>query len=220
MMKHIGKHNNKKVVVVFRKIPGDDHLALVVYGDNIPSQIHDDIMKVVEGPVGQQEHEFASALHRSVLTDGRNALSALHSEGYLKKVPTNQVIMTPTSTATVRLDELNKIVDEINTGDAAKAKLAENDAARGIVDPTAGQKARANAQAPVDGALQDNDIANNMLTQAKQMENEAKSLMAEAKRMIKEAKDMLPKPKKSDSSKKAVQAKVSTAKKRATKATA
>ena len=218
MMKHIGTHNGKKVVVVFRKIPGDEHLALVVYGENIPSQIHDDIMKVVEGKVGQQEHEFANALHRSVLTDGRNALAGLHSEGYLKKVPTNQVIMTPTSTATVRLDELNKIVDEINTGDEAKAKLADNDAARGIVDPTASQKAR--AQAPADGALQDNDIANNMLTQAKQMESEAKSLMAEAKRMIKEAKDMLPKPKKSDSSKKAIQAKVSTAKKRATKATA
>ena len=220
MMKHIGKHNNKKVVVVFRKIPGDDHLALVVYGDNIPSQIHDDIMKVVEGPVGQQEHEFASALHRSVLTDGRNALSALHSEGYLKKVPTNQVIMTPNSTSSVRLDELNNIVDKLNTGEEAKAELAANDAARGIVDPTASQKARAKAQAPADGELQDDDIANNMLAQAEQMETEAKSLMAEAKRMVKEAKDMLPKPKKSNSSKKAVQAKVSTAKKRATKATA
>lgn len=218
MMKHIGKHNNKKVVVVFRKIPGDDHLALVVYGENIPSQIHDDVMRVVEGLVGQQEHEFATALHRSVLTDGRNALSALHSEGYLKKVPTNQIIMTPTSTSTVRLDELNSIVDKINTGEEAKAELAANDAARGMVDPTARQKAQAVAGS--DGALQDDDIANNMLAQAEKMEVEAKSLLAEAKRMIKEAKDMLPKPKKSDSSKKAVAAKVSTAKKRATKATA
>ena len=217
MMKHIGRHNNKKVVVVFRKIPGDDHLALVVYGDNIPSQIHDDVMQVVEGLVGQQEHEFANALHRSVLTDGRNALSALHAEGYLKKVPTNQVIMTPTSTSSVRLDELNTIVDKINTGEEAKAELAANDAARGIVDPTA--KQTATAQASSTGALQDDDIANTMLAQAKQMETEAKSLLAEAKRMTKEAKDMLPK-KTTGNSKKAVQAKVSTAKKRATKATA
>lgn len=212
-MKHIGKHNGKKVVVVFRKIPGDDHLALVVYGDNIPSGVHDDIMKAVESKVGQQEHEFANALHRTVLTDGRNALSALHSEGWLKKVPTNQVIMTPTSTSNVRLDELNRIVDQINTGDSARAELAENDAARGIVDPRGTQTP---IQASTDGALQDDDIANNMLEQAKQMETEAKSLMAEAKRMIKEAKDMLPKPKKSDSSKKAVQARATTAKKKAT----
>lgn len=213
MMKHIAKHNGKKCVVVFRKIPGDDHLALVVYGDNIPSQIHDDIMRVVEGPVGQQEHEFATALHRSVLTDGRNALSALHSEGYLKKVPTNQVIMTPTSTSTVRLDELNKIVDEINTGETAKAELAKNDAARGIVDPRGTQTP---IQASTDGALQDDDIANNMLVQAKQMEAEAKSLLAEAKRMMAEAKEMLPKKTTKKAPSKAATARATTAKKKAT----
>lgn len=212
-MKHIAKHNGKKCVVVFRKIPGDDHLALVVYGDNIPSQIHDDIMRVVEGPVGQQEHEFATALHRSVLTDGRNALSALHSEGYLKKVPTNQVIMTPTSTSTVRLDELNKIVDEINTGETAKAELAKNDAARGIVDPRGTQTP---IQASTDGALQDDDIANNMLVQAKQMEAEAKSLLAEAKRMMAEAKEMLPKKTTKKAPSKAATARATTAKKKAT----
>ena len=127
--------------------------------------------------------------------------------------------MTPTSTSSVRLDELNTIVDKINTGEEAKAELASNDEARGIVDPTATQTATATAQASSSGALQDDDIANTMLAQAKQMETEAKSLLAEAKRMTKEAKDMLPK-KSTGTSKKAVQAKVSTAKKRATKATA
>ena len=208
MMKHIAKHNNKKVVVVFRKIPGDDHLALCVYADNIPSQMHDDIMKVLEGPVGQQENEFANALHRSVLTDGRNALAALHSEGYLKKVPTNQVIMTPTSTSTVRLDELNKIVDEINTGEDAKSRLAENDAAQGLVDPTARR-----AQASTTEALSDEDIANDMLRQAEQMEANAKSMIAEAERLVKEANDLLPKAK----TKKASTARASTAKKAAAK---
>lgn len=212
-MKHIAKHNGKKCIVVFRKIPGDDHLALVVYGENIPSLIHDDIMKAVESKVGQQEHEFATALHRTVLTDGRNALAALHSEGYLKKVPTNQVIMTPTSTSTVRLDELNKLVDQINTGDDARAELAKNDAARGIVDPAT---KRAPVQAPVDGALQDDDIANNMLAQAKQMEVEAKSLLAEAKRMIAEAKSMLPKKETKKAPSKAATARATTAKKKAT----
>ena len=70
MMKHIGKHNNRKIVVIFRKVPGEDHLALVVYADLIPTQIHDDIMKVLESDVGQQENELANALHSSVMTDG------------------------------------------------------------------------------------------------------------------------------------------------------
>ena len=206
-MKHVATHNNKKVVVVFRKIPGDEHLCLCVYADNIPSLMHDDIMKVLEGKVGQQEHEFANALHRSVLTDGRNALAALHSEGYLKKVPTNQVIMTPTSRSTVRLDELNKIVDELQTGDEARQRLAENDAAAGLVDPTASR-----AQASTTTALSDEDIANNMLAQAEQMEANAKSMLAEAERLISEAKDLLPKK-----ATKATTAKATTAKKAATK---
>lgn len=213
MMKHIARHNGKKCVVVFRKIPGDDHLALVVYGDNIPSQIHDDIMRAVESPVGQQEHEFANALHRTVLTDGRNALAALHSEGFLKKVPTNQVIMTPTSTSTVRLDELNKLVDQINQGDDARAELAKNDAARGIVDPAT---KRAPVQAPVDGALSDTDIATNMIQQAERMEAEANALLAEAKRMIAEAKSMLPKKETKKEPSKAATARATTAKKKAT----
>ena len=207
-MKHVARHNNKKVVVVFRKIPGDEHLCLCVYADNIQSQMHDDIIKVLEGPVGQQEHEFANALHRSVLTDGRNALAALHSEGYLKKVPTNQVIMTPTSTSTVRLDELNKIVDEINTGEDAKSRLAENDAAQGLVDPTARR-----AQASTTEALSDEDIAADMLRQAEQMEANAKSMIAEAERLVKEANDLLPKA----TTKKAPTARASSAKKAAAK---
>lgn len=208
MMKHIAKHNNKKVVVVFRKIPGDEHLCLVVYADNIPSKMHDDIMSVLEGAVGQQENEFANALHRSVLTDGRNALAALHSEGYLKKVPTNQVIMTPNAKSTVRLDELNKIVDEMQTGEEAKQRLRENDAAQGLVDPTARR-----ARASTTEALSDEDIAADMLRQAEQMEANAKSMIAEAERLVKEANDLLPKPKASKTSK----ARASTAKKAAAK---
>ena len=194
MMKHIGKHNNRKIVVVFRKVPGEDHLALVVYADLIPTQIHDDIMKVLESDVGQQENEFANALHRSVMTDGRNALGAIHSEGYMKKVQTNQIIMTPNASSTVRLDELNKIVDEINTGDEAKKRLAENDAARGMVDPTA--KDRAATAVQQSGAMSDDDVAMNLMAQAEKMEAEANGLLAEAKRMMTEAKGMMPKPKK------------------------
>ena len=200
MMKHIGKHNNRKIVVVFRKVPGEDHLALVVYADLIPSQIHDDIMKVLESDVGQQENEFANALHRSVLSDGRNALGAIHAEGYMKKVQTSQIIMTPNAQSTVRLDELNSIVDEINVGEEAKKRLQENDAARGMVDPSAKDKAAtAVAQS---GAMSDGDIAGNLIAQAEKMEAEAKGLLAEAKRMMDEAKGMMPKPKKVAATKK------------------
>ena len=181
MLKHIARHNEKKIVVVFREVPDQEHMALVVYTDALPSQLHDDLMKAVESTVGQGEHTFADALHRTVLTDGRNALSALHADSYLKKVPTNQIIMMPTTTSTVRLDELNKIVNTINSGDAAKQKLADLDSQRGLKT----------FDTPVNAAvLSDESIATDLEKQASKMKVEADALLAESKRLSKEAADL------------------------------
>ena len=201
-MKHIGRHNDRKAAVVFRTIPGMDHMCLVIYPETLPAHWHDSIMKVLESDVGQQAEEFADALHRNLLPDGRNILETLHREGMLKKVNTEQIIMTPTTSSTVRLDELNMMLAEMKTGDEARKKLAAADANRGLVDaPTkraaeAEYKASRTAQAPVqasnNSALSDQDIANNMLAQAKRMELEAHSMVAEAKRMKKEAENLYP----------------------------
>ncbi len=201
-MKHIGRHNDRKAAVVFRTIPGMDHMCLVIYPETLPAHWHDSIMKVLESDVGQQAEEFADALHRNLLPDGRNILETLHREGMLKKVNTEQIIMTPTTSSTIRLDELNKILMDMKSGDEARKKLAAADANRGLVDaPTkraaeAEYKASRTAQAPVqasnNSALSDQDIANNMLAQAKRMELEAQSMVAEAKRMKKEAEQLYP----------------------------
>jgi hypothetical protein len=94
-VKHVGTHNNKKIVVLFRQTPNEDHMALVVYSDSMPSLIHDAVMECVSSDVGQQAENLADALQRKSMPDGRIALTVLHQEGYIKKVQTNQVIMTP-----------------------------------------------------------------------------------------------------------------------------
>jgi len=53
-VKHVGTHNNKKIVVLFRQTPNEDHMALVVYSDSMPSLIHDAVMECVSSDVGQQ----------------------------------------------------------------------------------------------------------------------------------------------------------------------
>lgn len=209
-IKHIGRHGDRKVAVVFRQIPGDDHMCLVVYPDLLPMHIHDPIMKVLESPVGQQEEELANALHRNILPDGRNMLSTLHGERLMKRVNTEQVIMTPNNRSNVKLSELNKIINEMKTGADAVAKMAQLDAAAGMVDPKVKrnaeaafreqQAARARGaqpstgylQAPSDGALDDRTLAANMLAQAERMHNEATSMISEAARMKKEAERMYP----------------------------
>lgn len=196
-LKHIGKHGDKRVVIVFKTVPNEDHMCLVIYPDVLPVSFHDSIMKLLESDVGQQATDFSDALHRNMLPDGRGMLQAIHQEGFLKKVNTNQVIVTPTPTSSVRLDELNKILTEMAQGEEAVKRLAELDKQQGLQVPAAKQyrstdvpagSDRAKAlQASGQSALDDGSIANGLKEQAVKMAQEAKQLLAESDRLLKEA---------------------------------
>lgn len=199
-LKHVGKVGERNVAILYRQVPNEEHMCLVIHPDVLPAHWHDAIMKVLESPVGQQAEELADALHRNLLPDGRNILETLHFERMIKKVRTADVIVTPLPNTKIRLDELNKMLNEMKLGDAAIKRLAENDATRGLVDaPTkraaeeAFKAGRQEAvQSPQGGALSDRDIAANMVSQAKRMEIEAKGMIAEAARMKKEAERLVP----------------------------
>ena len=211
MLKHVGRHGDRKVAIIFREIPGEDHMCLVIYPDVLPTHIHDTVMRVLEGPVGQAETMLANALHRNLLPDGRPILEALHREGMLKKIPASQVIVTPTPASSVKLDELNRLVREMESGDDARKRMEELDANTGLVDPAvkrdqerefkrrrleeeAARAQRGLPPVPSDpaGALDDKTLASNMVAQAKRMEQEARGMIAEAARMKKEAERMHP----------------------------
>ena len=205
-MKHVGKHGDRKVCILFRQVPGEEHMALIIYPETMPAHWQQAIQVVVESDIAQQAEELADALHRNFLPDGRAILQTLHEERMIKKVRTGDIIVTPNQNATIRLDELNKMLNEMKLGDAAIKKMAENNASRGLVDPQVKRRAEeafkadqaskatpaSKFQAPQDGALSDRDIAANMVFQAKQMELEAKQMIAEASRMKKDAQRMDP----------------------------
>jgi len=207
-IKHVGKQGDRKVNILFREVPGEEHMCLCIYPETLHAHWQDAVQKVLESDVGQSAEQFADALHRNFLPDGRPILQTLHEERMIKKLRTSDVIVTPNGAASIRLDELNKMLNEMKLGDAAVKKLAENDASRGLVDPQVKRKAEAEfkasqaakaqptaptLQAPAEGALSDRDIAANMVFQAKKMELEAKQMIAEAARMKKEAQRMDPK---------------------------
>ena len=200
-MKHIGRHGDRKVAVLFREVPQEDHMCLVIYPDTLPAPWESAIMKVLESDAGQQSENFADTLHRSLLPDGRVILETLHREKMIKKIRTADVLVTPRPDSSIRLDELNKMLNEMKTGEAAIKRLAENDAAQGLVDPSVKRAAEAaykNQQAQQyqtqdpNAALSDRQLASNMLGQAQRMEREAQSLLAEAARMKKDAERMDP----------------------------
>lgn len=210
MLKHVGRHGDRKVAIIFREIPGEDHMCLVVYPEVMPTHIHDSIMRVLESAAGQLETSLSNALHRNLLPDGRPILEALHKEGMLKKIPTNQVIVTPTAHSSVKLDELNRLVKEMEMGDEAKQRMANLDKNSGFVAPEVkreqerefkrrqleeAQRRQNAGQPPIpatNNALDDQSIANNMLAQAKRMEIEANGLISEAARMKKDAERLFP----------------------------
>ena len=157
-IKHVGKNGDRKVLVLYRQVPGEDHMCLVIFPEVLNASWQDTIQRVVESDVGQQAEELADALHRSMLPDGRPILQTLHVERMIKKIRTAEVIMTPRQGANIRLDELNKMLNEMKLGADAIKKMAENDAARGMVAPEvkrsaeaefkAGQQLASNQQAP------------------------------------------------------------------------
>lgn len=198
-LKHIGRHGDRKVAVLFREVPNEPHMCLVIYPDTIPAPWESAVMKVLESDVGQQAEQFADALHRSFLPDGRVILETLHREKMIKKIRTSDVLITPRPDSSVRLDELNNMLNEMKTGEAAIKRMAESDAARGLVDPSVKRAAEAafkNSQQPQaqpsSDALSDRAIAANMLAQAQRMEAEGKGLLAESARMRKDAERMDP----------------------------
>lgn len=201
MIKHIGKHGDRKVAIVFREIPGDEHMCLVIYPQTLPVSMHDTIMKVIESEVGQQAENLGDALFRSMLPDGRPILQTLHSEGMMKKVQTKQVVVTPNSTSHVNLEEMNDILRKMKLGQEAIREMAELDANAGMtgkVRPRDDFGREVGAPVPqsyVAGsdaakALDDAAIAGDLQKQAARMAAEAKSLLAESDRLMKEAATM------------------------------
>lgn len=205
MLKHIGRHGDKKIVVLYRQVPGEDHMCLVVYSDLLPRIYHDAVMKCLESAVGQQAESFADALFRNMMPDGINSLEALHKNGLIKKINTNQVIMTPTAANTVRLDELNEILNEMSKGEAAIKRLAEMDSSLGLGKgnkrrqeqqevgvPPSSRTQPAQQSTNFDGVLSDADLARSRIAQAEMMKKNAATMMAEAERLTKEALDLDP----------------------------
>lgn len=196
-LRHVGKIGDRKVAVVFRELPGEPHMGLVVYTEILNAMIHDAVMRCIESDIGQNSENLADALNRTYTQDGRIILQVLHQEGILKKVQTSQVIMTPSPSTKIKLEELNKILNEMQQGEAAIKRLAELDASQGLQHPAdVARRMRANSGEPsmpgVPGALGDSDLAKQRLEQATKMEREANGLLAEATRLKQEAIDMDP----------------------------
>jgi hypothetical protein len=169
-IKHVGQINNtgKKCVVVFREIPGEESSCLVVETEALPALYHDDLISSVESPSAQSDMDFYKFAQRSTFHDGTNMLESLHLKGLLRKVPATQITMLPTPDVTILLSELNKQISQLNN--QGRTTSSDINAPEALIQES--------SNAP--GTLSDQQIANQMRSQAHYFRSEAERLLKEA----------------------------------------
>lgn len=196
-IKHVGRivHNQRKVIVAYRVIPGDPEHCLIVATESLSADEHDAVIKAVESASGQSAYEFAEAMARNSLPDGRNMLAGFQKTGKFQKVPTKMVEMTPNTVTAVNLAELNQIMADqkgvtVNdlalkdeNGNTVPVKTSATDKP---VDATAlyTDSEPAAAQTTSDGVLSDEDLAAQYRSQADALFKEAKALREQAEALV------------------------------------
>lgn len=193
-LKHVGRvvKTKKKCAVAYRVLPGDPDNCLVVFTEALDAADHDTLINLIESNAGQNSDEFADAMARTSLPDGRNMLAGFHKTGKLTKVATNLIEMTPNNNTSLPLDELNKTIAEqkgVTVNDLAMkdpqgATIAEVKDAP-VADPAASYTAPATPDVLTDEAL------------AAQYRSQADSLFKEAKTLREQAEELVPTKRKS-----------------------
>jgi hypothetical protein len=190
-IKHVGriKNTGRKVLVAYRTLPGESDSALVIQTENLSDSEHDSLISLVENPAAQSAYEFAEVLARSTFTDGSTMLARLHTTGRLVKIKTSAIEMTPSTQASISLDQLNQMIAEqrgISVNDLAIGSGVEiQEAARISEVPTSKTDVVAESQAARINTdpLSDDDLARKFRSDADSLYKEAARLRAEAEKL-------------------------------------
>ena len=192
-IKHVGKMTNTgdHVAVVFRTLPGESDNALVLQTATLPDNYHDSLMKLIETDQAQEAFELGEFMFRNSFPDGRPMLQAMQADNRLKKVPTANVTMTPTSVQAIQLNELNGFIaeqkncaiDDLHTfvSGAPKAQR-DNSLEPKKAAPIA--EAAPVTQASDNGVLSDDDLAKSFRSQADRLSKEAAELRRQAEDLV------------------------------------
>ena len=192
-LKHVGRiaSNRRKVVVAYRVVPDEPENCVVVQTENLSADEHDALIKAVESAAGQEAEEFAVAMARAYLPDGRNMLAGFHTTGKMRKVAQSEVEMTPNGNTVINLAELNKLIAEqkgVTVGDLAmRSNPAEAaPAPEGEVDAVAQYTETQSqvAEPAADGIITDEQLAAQYRSQADALFKEAKALREQAEELV------------------------------------
>ena len=187
-LKHVGRFasNQRKVIVAYRTLPGDPEHCVVVQTENLDAAEHDALIQAVESNAGQNADEFATAMARVQLPDGRNMLKGFHATGKMLRVPTNTVEMTPDNKTKVMLDVLNQTIAEQRGVSIEDLALKGPETTATPANESTVETIATASEVPApksDGVMTDEDLAASYRSQADAMFKEAKRLREEAEEL-------------------------------------
>ena len=113
LQRHIGRVTNTgaNCVVVFIQLDGDEENALIIESESLPPKYSDLFAEAVMSREAQEEPELSKVLSRKIFAAGATMLNLLHQEGFLVKMPIDNITMLPTRNTAMPLRE---IVDAMN----------------------------------------------------------------------------------------------------------
>lgn len=113
-IKHVGRivSTGRKCIIVYRTLPGDAFNSLIVPTETLSESYHDALINLVDSTSAQGSNELSEVLARALFPDGSTMLPSLHAKGFLVKVPTDQVLVTPNPSVSILLSELNQVIAE------------------------------------------------------------------------------------------------------------
>ena len=170
--KHVGRISNtdRRCVVVYMQIPGNEENALVIDTDALPDRFHDALIDVIDSTEGQQTDNLHTLLSRRVMPDiGLDMMNTFHTYGLLRAVPIDNIIMFPAPNSPCPLRTLVDYMNGTQTTEVVEqAPLANRHLENQKNDREQGQR----------------DIALTILQQAADLEQEAAKKREQAYRMV------------------------------------
>ena len=88
MLKHIGrlKHNQRKVIVAYKTLPGDPEHCVCVTTESLEAADHDFVMQLVESNSGQATDEFAEAFVEQLATFALRRVMTIDDRSQIKAI--------------------------------------------------------------------------------------------------------------------------------------
>ena len=204
MLKHVGRmvHNQRKVIVAYKVLPGDPDNCVVVTTENLEAGDHDSLIKLVESAAGQEADDLATVMMRTQLSDGSNMLARFHTTGKMVKVLTKNIEMIPNRNTSILLSELNEAIAQqrgVTVNDLAVKGRDGNTVQSTNAEPAMTASEMAAAAPNVTPVADDGVITDEAL--AKKFRSDADRLSKEAAELRRQAEELVPTKKKASTKK-------------------